>query len=251
MAVVSTPAIPLRTFPYGETSLVVRFFTRELGVMGAMAKGARKRGSKGTAVPETFCRGVLTVYTKPNRGLQTMKDFAPDKPRRGMGTDVVRFAGASVLGEILLKHVGEEGDAALFERLDRALDRVETVERPSLLSEILAQSWGLVTDLGYRPVLETCVGCGAGPSEGEMARFDFSAGGIRCPRCAEGEQGPRIGPGAREQLRALTRRRTVPELRRPRAHLRLLEDYVRYHVSGGRRLDSFRILLDLHATDDP
>ena len=245
MPVVHTPAVALRAFPYGETSLVVRFYAEELGVVGVMAKGARKRGSKGSGVPETFSRGVLTVYVKEGRGLQTMKDFAPDRPRRGLGRDPVRFAGASILGEILLRHAGEEGSPHLFERLNRALDRVETVETRSLVAEVLARGWSLVSALGYRPALERCVACGRAPGEHEMARFDFSAGGIRCAHCGGEGNGPRVGPGAREQLRALVEGVSVDELRRPRAHLALLDDFVTYHLSGGRRLDSFRIFLDL------
>lgn len=245
MAVVSTPAVALRSFPYGETSLVLRFYTLELGVLGVMAKGARKRSSKGTGVPETFSRGVLTVYVKEGRGLQTMKDFAPDRPRRGLGRDVLRFAGASVLGEILLRHAGEEGNPGLFERLNRGLDRMEDAGSDALVSEALAQGWSLVAELGYRPVLERCVVCAGIPGEEEMARFDFSAGGIRCSRCMDEGEGPRIGPEAREQLGVLLAGRPVSELRKPRAHLGLLDDFVTYHLSGGRPLDSFRIFLDL------
>lgn len=245
MAVVSTPAVALRAFPYGETSLVLRFYTEELGVLGVMAKGARRRGSGGSGVPETFSRGVLTVYVKEGRGLQTMKDFAAERSRRSLGRSVRRFAGASILGEILLRHAGEEGNPTLFGQLDRALDRVGAAEEEALVSEILAQGWGLVARLGYRPALERCVVCGGELGRGEMARFDFSAGGIRCSGCMGEGSGPRIGPGAREQLRELLEARPVEDLRKPRAHLGLLDDFVTYHLSGGRRLDSFRILLDL------
>jgi len=250
MAVVSTPAIPLRRFPYGETSLILRFYARELGVVGVMAKGARKRGSRGSGVPETFARGVLTVYVKETRGLQTMKDFAPEKPRRRMGRDVLRFAGASVLGEVVMRHAGEEGNPGLFERLDGSLDRIEEEEREALLARILAEGWGLVGALGYRPVLDACVECGQPLDPDAMGRFDFGAGGIRCPRCSGGDGSPRIGPTARSQLHALLDGETVSDLRRPRAHVRLLSDFVTYHVSGGHPLDSFRVLMDLVRADD-
>lgn len=247
MAVVHTSAVALRAFPYGETSLVLRFYTEERGVLGVMAKGARKRGPRGSGVPETFARGTLTVYVKEGRGLQTMKDFAPDRPRRGLSRDPLRFAGASILGEILLRHSGEEGSPELFERLNRALDRVEVAGPDILTAEVLAQGWSLVADLGYRPALERCVVCGRAPGEDGMTRFDFSAGGIRCARCMGEGGGPRIGPGARDQLRALLAGHPVDDLERPRAHLGLLDDFVTYHLSGGRPLDSFRIFLDMLA----
>lgn len=245
MAIVSTPAIALRSFPYGETSLVLRFYTEARGVLGVMAKGARRNGSKGRGVPDTFAGGVLTVYVKESRGLQTMKDFAVDKPRRGIGRDVLRFAGASVIGEILLLHAGEEGNPPLFRRLDEALDRIQSIGPDRLLAEILAQGWSLVAGLGYAPALVRCASCGEALGEDEMGRFDFGSGGVRCRSCGEDGDGPRIGPGARAQLAAFLEGEPVEALRRPTANLRLLDDFVTYHLSEGRRLESFRVLREL------
>lgn len=245
MAVVSTPAVVLRSFAYGETSLILRFYTEELGLVGAIAKGARRRGSKGGGAPATFSRGVLTAYVKSGRDLHTMKDFAQDRVRRALARDPVRFAAASVVGEIVLRHTGEERSPRLFGVLNQALDRLESVEDAELIPELLARAWSLVAEMGYLPGLDRCVRCGR-PIEGEeMARFDLAAGGVRCSRCVEGDRGRRLGPGAREQLRDLVQGRTVDDLRKPRAHLRLLHDFVAYHLTEGRRLDSFRILEEL------
>lgn len=246
MSPVSTPAVVLRSFPYGETSLILRFYTLGAGVMGVMAKGARKRGSRGSGTPDTFTTGVLTVYVKASRDLQTMKDFAPEKARRALGRDLFRFAGASVLGELVLRHAGEEGNATLFHLLDHALDRVVQVPEEVLLPEVLALGWSLVDALGYRPVLEACTACGRSLEDDEMGRFDMGAGGLRCPSCpGDEETGPRVGPEARRQLRTLLAGEPVQELRRPRAHVQLLNDFVTWHVSGGRPLRSFRIFTDL------
>jgi len=245
VSAVSTPAIVLRSFPYGETSLILRLYTLRSGVMGVMAKGARRRGSRGSGTPETFTTGVLTVYVKESRELQTMKDFSPETPRRALGRDLIRFSGASVLGEVVLRHAGEEENPRLFSLLDRALDRIVEADRADLVPEILALGWRLVNALGYRPSLEHCTGCGRALGDEEMGRFDFEAGGVRCSRCPAGEAGPRVGPGARSQLRRLVSGDPVGELRRPVAHVRLLSDFVTWHVSGGRPLRSFRILSDL------
>jgi recombinational DNA repair protein (RecF pathway) len=98
-----------------------------------------------------------------------------------------------------------------------------------------------VSTLGYRPVLEACVECGSPPGDA-ITRFDFAAGGIRCAACSRAESGPRLGPGARAQLVALLDDPRLPVLERPRAHLRLLADFVAYHVSDGRPLASFEVL---------
>ena len=92
-------------------------------------------------------------------------------------------------------------------------------------------------------MLNDCVGCGR-LLDDAVGRFDFDAGGVRCPSCLEGAPaagGPRIGPQARRQLLGLLGGREDP-VRRPRAHLRLLSDFVTYHLSGARPLESFRFL---------
>lgn len=244
MAVIGTSALVLRSFPYGDTSLILRFYTRDLGLVGAIAKGVRKRGARGGGAPATFARGVLTVYVKPGRDLHTMKDFAPERVRRNLPRDPVRFASASVLAEIVLRHTGEEGSPRLFALVDAALERLENTDAGEIVPEVLTRAWSLVGEMGYLPTLDRCISCGDPIGEGEMTRFDLGAGGVRCSRCQEG-RGRRLGPGAREQLRRLSRGDRVEDLRKPSAHLRLLHDFVAYHLAEGRRLDSFRILLEL------
>ena len=243
MSVVTTPAVLLRSFPYSETSRVLRFYTERLGLVGVMGKGVRKAGSRGAGGLDTFAGGVLTVYVKPTRDLQTLRDFAPERARRGLAADVHRFAAASVLAELVLRHAGEEGNPGLFRALEEALDRVEATAGPEVAGVLLAEAWGIVALLGYRPEVDTCVACGAPVGEG-LARFDFAQGGIRCPGCSAGAEaaGPRLGPGARAQLSAFLDGHVPAELDRPRAHLRLLSDFVTYHVSGARPLQAMGVL---------
>ena len=122
-----------------------------------------------------------------------------------------------------------------------ALRRMEVEPRPTIVGAVLAEGWSLVTALGYEPQIEGCVQCGRVLGASEVARFDLSAGGLRCSDCATDDSGPRVGPGARRQLSDLLRA-TVPEdLGKPRAHLRLLHDFVIYHVSGSKPLKTFRV----------
>ncbi len=245
MSIITTRAILLRSFPYGETSRILRFYTDALGGVGVMGKGIRRGGGRSGDPLDSFAEGTLTVHVKATRDLQTLREFAPTRARRGLASDVRRFGAAAVLAELVLRHSGEDPNAALFDSLSRALDRLAEASSDVVVPTLLREGWHLVSALGYRPVIESCVECG-GPPGDELSRFDFSAGGIRCARCGRQRAGPRLGVGARAQLKALLEEDgELPVLDRPRAHLRLLSDFVTYHLAGGRPLSSFEVLGDL------
>lgn len=249
MSVVTTPAILLRSHPYSETSRILRFYTRDAGVVAALARGIRKSGGKMGGPERTFGEGRLTFYHKDTRDLQTYQDFFLENPRRGLSTHPVVFAGASVLGEVVLQHAGSDSNPGLFLALSQGLDRLEASPPESILPRILSELWALVVELGYAPAVEACVICGQELEKEELGRFDFAAGGIRCPRCQEGNQGPRLGPRARDQLQRLIRGNLEGELIRPRAHLRLASDFVTYHISGGTSLRAIKVLATLIPRD--
>jgi DNA repair protein RecO (recombination protein O) len=250
MSVVSTPAVLLRSFDYGETSRVLRLYTRDLGLMSVMAKGVRRSGARGHGGLDTFSRGELTAYVRPNRDLQTFKEFALEEAGTALGKDVTRFAGASVLAEIVLVHAEPDPNPQLFDLLTNALRRLEAEPRESLVGAVLALGWMFVTTLGYEPQIERCVHCDAVLGATDVPRLDFSAGGVRCANCASDHSGPRVGPGARRQLTTLLAG-TVPEdLGKLRAHLRLLHDFVAYHISGSKPLKTFRVFASVTGLED-
>lgn len=238
MSLTTTRAVLLRAHPFGETSRVLRFLTRDRGIVGVMAKGVRS-GRRGAGL-ETFGDGALVFFHKESRDLQTFKEFGLDRPRRGLGRDPLRLAAASVLSDLVLRHGGDAEPGPLYEALGLALDDLDDAAPDEVVGKVLRGGWGIVSVLGYQPDLSTCPACGTPIGAGEVGRFDFAQGALRCAGCAEGAPGPRVGPGAREQLAALFRAE-LPELDRPHAHLRLLSDFITYHLSGGRVLDTFRI----------
>ena len=250
MSVVSTPAVLLRSFNYSETSRVLRLYTKDLGLVSVMAKGVRRAGARGHGGLDTFSRGELTAYLRPTRDLQTFKEFAVEEAGGSLARDVLRFAGASVLAEIVLLHAGPDPSPQVFERLTNALRRIDAVPREGIIGAVLAEGWMLVTTLGYEPQIELCVHCGRTLGATEVLRFDFSAGGVRCSDCASDHSGPRVGPGARQQLAALLQGTAPEALGKPRAHLRLLHDFVTYHISGSKPLKTFRIFGSLAGLDE-
>ena len=158
MAVTSSPALLLRAHAYGETSRVLRFLTRDRGIVGLMARGVRS-GKTGRGLG-TFAGGTLTFYHKETRDLQTFKEFAVERPRRGLGGDPLRLAAASVLADLVLRHGGDAEAHGLFDAMGSALDVLDDAVHDAVPALLLREGWGMVAVLGYQPELEWCPSCG-------------------------------------------------------------------------------------------
>ena len=68
-------AVVLRTYDYGETSLVVSFLTRSYGKVRMLAKGAKREKSSFAGALRTGNIGEIVFYFKPDRGLQLLKEI--------------------------------------------------------------------------------------------------------------------------------------------------------------------------------
>jgi DNA repair protein RecO (recombination protein O) len=238
----------LRAYPFGETSRILRFYTRDHGLLSVLARGVRTRSGKGTTTLDTFASGELTAYVKAQRDLHTMKDFACTRSRGGLGGSVLRFAGASAVAELVVVHTEQQPHPEVFSALEGSLDALDEAAGPDVAAACISGAWRVVAAFGFAPELDACVGCGSPLGAAEVGRFDLAAGGALCPACGEGSQGPRVGPGAREQLRALARGDLRVPLTHPRRHLALLSDFIAFHVAP-RPLKSLAFLGELLPPD--
>jgi len=248
MAPITTPAILLRGYDYGDTSRIFRFYTREHGLLSVIGKGVRGRSGKGAATLSSYATGELSAYVKAQRDLHTMKDFQCNRLREGLGRDVLRFAGAAAAAELVLVHAEAERQPGVFEALETALDALADAQTRSLPPTILASLWTITEAFGFAPQLDLCVRCDRPLGADEVGRFDFGAGGVRCGDCGHDTAGPRVGPGARRHLAALLVGDLPPDFSHARQHLVLVSDFITYHVAA-KPLKSLRFLGGLLPAD--
>jgi DNA repair protein RecO (recombination protein O) len=248
------PALLLRSHPYSESSRILRFLTPGNGVVAAIARGVRTRGSKSGSSLEIFTRGMLTLDHRPGRDLQGFRSFDAEDPHRGLQRSLVRFGAASFLGELAMRHGPEEGTATLFQGVDETLSLLEERDDPGAVALVVTAGWRIVALLGYTPELDHCVICGEPLAAEAMARFDHGAGGVRGEECVPPggpPPGPLVGPGTRTVLTRMLMGDEPEMLPRPGAHLRLLHDFATWHMGGGRGLESYAFLASRVASFDP
>lgn len=242
MPIVTDSALILQVYPYSETSKILRLLTRAHGVRSAMARGALRPKSRYGGVLEPFTQGTATFFLKDNRELQTLSGFDLERSRQRLGDDLVRFAAASLIAEVILLTGAEVSDPALYDGVVGWLDRIETTAADAVQAEAVTAAWSLVAALGFAPDLERCSRCARQPVPDEETRFDYTAGGILCTLCGAGI-GVALPPHARAALSAMSTG-SVVHLDRYGAYWTLLDRFLTYHVTEGRSLRSLEFLAE-------
>lgn len=75
---ISTPGIVLHTTPYGDTSVIVKVFTRTLGVQSYIIKGVRgPRAKVKQNLLQPFSCLDMVVYDNPKAELNYIKELSP------------------------------------------------------------------------------------------------------------------------------------------------------------------------------
>jgi DNA repair protein RecO (recombination protein O) len=237
MALVSTPAIVLHAFRYGDTSKIVRLATRDCGVQSAIAKGASRARSRFGARLQFLSQGTAQLYIKQSRELQTLGAFDLSSQRAELARDVQRYAAAAALAELVLRLSPSERHPEIFDVLSESLDRLALAPADTVPAVGLAALWRMVSHLGFSPSTDTCGRDGRRLPEGS-ARFSVTDGGFLCATCAAASEATLLKPDDREALhRLLTGDADVPlTARQSAAHRRLLSRFVRRHAAEERDL---------------
>jgi len=237
----STPALILQAFPYGDTSRILRLLTAEHGLNSVIAKGARSPRSRFGAVLEPFAEGIATFHIKEGRDLHTLAGFELVRSRQGLGRGLMRFGGASLIAELLLRVGTESADPDLYEAVRNAFDAIDRAGGPELESRILAEVWAIIAHLGFAPALDACITCDRPIPDDADTVFDYTAGGVRCTRCSAAGGGRVVPAAARQALRRLAAGDPVT-IPRTAAHWRLLARFLSHHVLEGGTLKSFEFI---------
>jgi len=148
---VPTQGLVLHTTAYAETSLIVKVFTRELGVRSYIVKGVRKSGgrTKQNLFQPLTCLD-LVVYDTPRAEINYIKDIAPIHTLSPV-VDESRSAVLFFLDELLYRTL-REGEA-MPELYEYVRDLVFTLgERVHIASLPVAILLSVARHLGIAPL---------------------------------------------------------------------------------------------------
>ncbi len=191
-------AVVLRHADWGEADRLLTLYTREQGLMRAVAKGARKITSRKAGHLQPFTH--VTLQLAKGRDLlivtqaETVNAFLP------LHDDLGKTGHAAYVVELLYRFSREEegGNPALFKLLVDTLDRIE--KEDSAWLPIRYFEMRFLDAVGFRPQLFECANCGR-EIQAEDQFFSATAGGVICPRCGLGL--PNLGKISMEALKYL------------------------------------------------
>ncbi|MCW5876401.1 MAG: DNA repair protein RecO [Anaerolineales bacterium] len=195
-------AIILKHSDFGEADRLLTLYTREQGKLRALAKGARKPGSRKGGHLEPFSRSRLQLAS--GRDLYIVSQAEAIETHGALSADLEALGYASYAAELADKFSAEgEAQPGLYRLLAETLARLASGENQQLAVRFYEVR--LLDQVGFRPELQNCLDCGE-QIQPQDQFFSFEQGGALCPRCGRAQSGARpISLPALKWLRHLQR----------------------------------------------
>ena len=180
LRVYSTRAIALRRTDFGEADRLITVLTPEHGKLRLLAKGVRRPMSRSAGHLELFAETHLMVAR--GRNLDIVTQASTIEAFREVREDLVATSNAFHMGELVDSFLEDQDPhAEVYHRFRNALAMLATHALPVDLV-VLHFELHLLNDVGFRPQLTSCLGCGAS-IEPEINRYSPNLGGVYCPLC--------------------------------------------------------------------
>ena len=242
MAAYRSKGIVLRSIRYGEADRILDLYTRDAGLVSAIAKGIRRTKSRfGARLEPLSCVDFMAYH---GRTLDTLTQADVLRSFHTVRENLTRFeAAAGMVRSIRALSGGDEADRRVFNLLYNALDALETRETGYEAAEA---AFGLKLSIlaGYAPQLDACLSCEADLAQGAAGPhyhyFAPNLGGVLCSGCrsAVGDSFP-LPPRTLERLHALIERpirESPPDGPIGKAVLRVVRSHILAHAPGNLQI---------------
>jgi len=222
-------SVVLRRIDLGEKDRILTVYTKEHGKLAAVAKGARRPGSRLAGASEPFTYARMFLSTGKELDVLTQAEIRESFPRAK--SDIASVAYAVYMLELLDHFVDDrQPNPDLFDTLLSCMYVLESGSDPELAARYYELQ--LLALMGYDPGFDACLRCGRAIGRERIA-FSPALGGIVCGRCGAAPDDAIIVPGAAASyVRAL--RQVEPhrlkDLKVPAGARRDLARMLKWHI---------------------
>ncbi len=234
---IHTEGIVLHSFKYGETSIISRIYTKELGLQSYLVAGVRKRKTSFKYnLFQPLSLFEMVVYHNEKHGLQRIKEISSVKQYNLVHKDIRKTTIAIFISEVLVNCLKEEEsnprlfdfliDSFLF--LDSSTGKIADFHMLFLLQ--------LTRYLGFYPNLKQEIDKPAfNLKDGVYQKFEKDS-----PYFLDLQFSDFFGRLSRMEYSDLSRFSIPSQLRKPL--LEKIIDYYKLHMEGFRDIKSLAVL---------
>ncbi|GAA3646808.1 DNA repair protein RecO [Asaccharospora irregularis] len=185
MIILNTQGIVLKSVRYKENDVILTLFTRKLGKVAAIAKGAKRNKSALLSSAQIFAYGNYTLKRNGNMYRVTQSDII--KSFYDISYDIEAFSYATYITKLVEGATLEnQTNNRLFVLLAQTL-YLYTQESTDKMFITAAFELKFLDYIGFRPVVRVCSNCSSKDLNGST--FNIYEGGILCSKCSQNFEG--------------------------------------------------------------
>lgn len=180
MIILNTQGIVLKAVRYKDNDLILTIFTRKLGKIAALAKGAKKNKSSLLSSSQLFSYSNYTLKKHGNMYRVNQSDTI--KSFYDLSYDLEAFSYATYITKLVESSTLEnQTNNRLFVLLAQTL-YLYTLENVDKQFVTRAFELKFLDYIGFKPIINRCVSCGEKNSNNFV--FNSYEGGILCESCS-------------------------------------------------------------------
>lgn len=173
--------IILRETPYGETSKIIQVLTKDRGMIGIMAKGAKSLKSPFRSSTLKLNHAIFQIYYKEGK-LSTLSSVDVLDHYQKTRKDIIKISYASFLLELSEQVMKHNPHPDIYKLLLSGLSKIEEGFTPMVITNIIELKY--LEYLGVMPVIDGCCVCGRTDHIETLSSY---LGGYVCSECRKNE----------------------------------------------------------------
>jgi DNA repair protein RecO (recombination protein O) len=240
--ILKTEALVLRKINFGDSSNIGSFYTKDLGKISAIIKGARSPKSKTGKIADVLNRVEIVIYKKASRDVQLISQIDLINHYPSLKNDLEKLKYSSAIIELIDLFVLEnETNDRLYRGTTKILDLIDAGNDPLLL--FAKYFIFFISEIGFELEIEQCQSCKKTLDGKTKIGFSFE-GGFYCPDCSKDHMiSFEFSAELFESLFCLSSKRNTNSLNEE--HLKkivnILEKFLIYHMSEFKGLQSLKM----------
>ena len=167
--------------PYGETSKIINVFTKEHGLIGMLAKGAKSMKSTLRSSTLIFTYGIFNIYYKEDK-LSIVKSVDIINPLKNVRNDLTLISYLTYITDLTKQVIKQNISNEIYNLYMETVLKLDSKLDPLILTNILEIKY--LPYLGVGINLDECALCG---NKKDIVTIDGSRGGYICKNCYTNE----------------------------------------------------------------